>query len=134
MGSYSVVRQVEVPAGAAVQLTISMTKGLGTVDGVALQKDSPVSQASVVLLPSDPAHNLILMRRDQSDSDGTFTLRRVIPGSYTAVAVADGWDLDWQNPAVVKTYAASGTRVQVPASGGKYQIKVAVQEKAVVGR
>jgi len=133
-GARVVGTQVDVPAGAAVQLTIPMTKGLGTIDGVALQNGKPVSQASVVLLPGDPGHNLILMRRDQSDSDGTFTLRHVIPGSYTAVAVGDGWDLDWQNPAVVKMYAAGGTKVWVPTAGGKYQIKVAVQEKTVVGR
>jgi len=134
VGARVVGTQVEIPSGAAVQLTISMTKGLGTIDGTALQNGKPVSQAAVVLLPNDAAHNLILMRRDQSDSDGTFTLRRIVPGSYTVVAVADGWDLDWQNPAVVKAYGTGGAKVQVQAGGGKYQVKVAVAEKAVVSR
>jgi len=80
-----------------------------------------------VLLPNDASHNLVLMRRDQSDSDGTFSLRHVVPGTYTVVAVADGWDLDWQNPAVANAYAAGGTKVQ--AAGGKDQVKVAVEEK-----
>jgi len=130
-GARMVGTQVEIPAGAAVRLTISMTKGLGTVDGIALQNGKPVSETAVVLLPNDVAHNLGLMRRDQSDSDGTFTLRRVVPGSYTVVAVADGWDLDWQNPAVVKAYAAGGTNVLVQTSGGKFEVRVTVQEKVV---
>ncbi len=86
-GARVVGTQLEIPAGAAVRLTIVATKGLGTIDGIALQDDKPASQTPVVLLPNDPAHNLVLMRRDQSDSDGTFTLRRVLPGNYTVIAV-----------------------------------------------
>ena len=94
-----------------------------------MQDGKPVSQTPVVLLPNDPAHNLVLMRRDQSDSDGTFTLRRVLPGSYTVIAVADGWDLDWNDPSVVKAYAGGGVKVSIQPQGGKYQVKVAVQAK-----
>jgi hypothetical protein len=36
-----------------------------------------------------------LFRRDQSDLDGTFSLHGVIPGTYTVVAIDNGWDLDW---------------------------------------
>ena len=89
----------------------------------------PVSQTAVVLLPNDPAHNLVMMRRDQSDSDGTFTLRHVVPGNYTVIAVADGWDLDWKDPGVVKAYADGGEKVFVQPQGGQYQVKVAVQTK-----
>ena len=32
-----------------------------------------------------------LIRRDQSDSDGSFALRDVVPGQYTVVAIQDGW-------------------------------------------
>ena len=128
-GARVVGTQLEIPAGATVRLTIILTKGLGTIDGVALQDGKPVSQTPVVLLPNDPAHNLVLMRRDQSDSDGTFTLRRVLPGSYTVIAVADGWDLDWNDPSVVKAYAGGGVKVSIQPQGGKYQVKVAVQAK-----
>ncbi len=121
--------QVEIPAGAAVRMTIFMTKALGTIDGIALQDGKPVSQTAVVLLPKDPAHNLVLMRRDQSDSDGTFTLRHVVPGNYTVIAVADGWDLDWKDPSVVKAYVGGGERIYVQPQGGTYQVKVAVQAK-----
>jgi len=128
-GARVIGTQLEIPSGAAVQLTIAITKGWGTIDGIALLDGKPVSQAAVVLLPNDPAHNLVLIRRDQSDSDGTFTLRHVLPGNYAVIAVADGWDLDWKDPSVVKSYAAGGVRVEIQPQGGKYQVKVAVQGK-----
>jgi len=37
----------------------------------------------------------MLVRRDQSDSDGIFTLHSVVAGQYTVVAISDGWDLEW---------------------------------------
>jgi hypothetical protein len=128
-GARVVGTQVEIPAGAAVRMTILMTRGLGTIDGIALQDGRPVSQTAVVLLPNDPAHNMVLMRRDQSDSDGTFTLRRVVPGNYTVIAVADGWDLDWKDASVAKAYAGGGEKINIQPQGGKYQVKVAVQAK-----
>jgi len=128
VGARLVGRQLEIPPGTAVRLAITMTKGVGTIDGVALRDGKPVSQTSVILIPSDPAHNLVLFRRDQSDSDGTFTLRQVLPGEYTAVAVADGWDLEWTNPAVLKRYLGNGSKVRVEPDH-KYQLKVEVQPR-----
>ena len=80
----------------------------------------------IVLVPRDPANNSPLVRRDQSDSDGTFTLPNVVPGQYTVVALANGWDLEWGTPAVLQPYLKGGETVQV-SSEGKLQIKVQVQ-------
>jgi hypothetical protein len=80
----------------------------------------------VVLVPQDIANNALLFRRDQSDSDGSFTLANAVPGSYTVIAIANGWDLDWTNPAVLQPYLKRGEAVQVPADG-KLQVKVKVQ-------
>jgi len=79
-----------------------------------------------VLVPQDPADNAPLFRRDQSDSDGTFTLPDVVPGQYTVLAIANGWDLDWSNPTVLQPYLKRGAAVQVPPNG-KLQVKVQVQ-------
>jgi 5-hydroxyisourate hydrolase-like protein (transthyretin family) len=128
-GARVVGSQIEVPAGTSVRLTLAVTKGLGTIDGIALQDGKPVSQAAIILLPNDPEHNLLRIRRDQSDSDGTFTLRRVVSGHYTVIAVADGWDLDWKDPSVVKAYSAASEKVYIQPQGGQYQVKVAVQAK-----
>ena len=80
----------------------------------------------IVLTPDDPAHSSTLFRRDQSDSDGTFTLASIIPGKYTVLAIANGWELDYKNPAVLKPYLRQGTPVQVEDEG-EYEIKVKVQ-------
>ncbi len=103
-----------------------LTRGVGRVDGTALLENKPVSGVMVVLAPEDPAHHTAFFRRDQSDSDGTFTLNSVLPGRYTVVAIQDGWKLDYHSPDVLKRFMAQGTPVQV-APHGKYDIKVKVQ-------
>jgi len=67
----------------------------------------------VVLVPKDPEANHDLFRRDQSDQDGSFSLRSVIPGSYTIVAIENGWDLDWSRLGVIAHYAKHGQNVTV---------------------
>ncbi len=79
----------------------------------------------VVLVPHDPANSMPLFRRDQSDSDGSFTLPNIVPGQYTVVAVANGWDLEWGNPAVLQPYLKGGQPVQVTGED-KQQVRVDV--------
>ncbi len=37
----------------------------------------------------------------------------VIPGSYTIVAIEDGWDLDWSEAGVLSRYLKRGLAVEV---------------------
>jgi hypothetical protein len=80
----------------------------------------------VVLVPANPADNYSLFRRDQSDSDGSFTLRDVVPGNYTAIAIENGWEIPWADPNALRPYLAKGTPVRVQGNG-EYQIEVAAQ-------
>lgn len=80
----------------------------------------------IVLVPDKIDGNESLFRRDQSDSDGTFSLRDIVPGTYTVVAIGQGWDLEWSRAEVLKPYLTNGERIEVHAQG-KYQIKVKVQ-------
>jgi Carboxypeptidase regulatory-like domain len=109
-----------------VRLSIVMSRQLGRVDGTAYLQDKPVAGAMIVLVPKDPTHNPSLFRRDQSDSDGTFSLPAIVPGKYTLIALQDGWDLEWSNPAVFSPYVAAGQEVEI-AANGKYTAKVNVQ-------
>ena len=61
------------------------------------------------MVPKEPESHGELFRRDQSDSDGTFSLASVIPGEYTIVAIDDGWDLHWSEPGVIEHYVPKGT-------------------------
>ncbi|HZP24721.1 MAG TPA: carboxypeptidase regulatory-like domain-containing protein [Terriglobales bacterium] len=119
-------RALEVGPSANVRLAAIAAAGEGQVDGTALHDDVAFSGAMIVLVPQDAADNAPLFRRDQSDSDGTFTLPNIVPGQYTVIALANGWDLDWSSPAVLQPYLKRGAVVQVPP-GGKLQVKVQVQ-------
>jgi hypothetical protein len=67
----------------------------------------------VALVPNDPVAHVDLFRRDQSDFDGTFVLRGLIPGSYTIVAVEDAWGLEWLQPAVLARYVQHGQNLTI---------------------
>jgi hypothetical protein len=124
-------RELEVSGNAPIRLKIVLAQGVGRVDGTALRDGKPFAGAMIVLVPPDIQHNLILVRRDQSDSDGTFSLYNVVPGSYTVLAIQNGWDLQWLSPDVLQPYLKAGTTVNVTARGkydpGRYDIKVIVQ-------
>ena len=119
-------RTIEITGAQPVELAIGVSKGVGTISGIVKDGDKPVSGVMVVLVPEEISDNASLFRRDQSDSDGTFTLPDVVPGRYTAIAIRNGWDLEWGSPDVLRPYLAHGTLVQI---GGKQQldIKVAAQ-------
>ena len=67
----------------------------------------------VVLVPKNPDGNRDLFRRDQSDLDGTFDLRGVVPGSYIVLAIENGWDLDWSQPSVIAAYLQKGRKIEM---------------------
>jgi hypothetical protein len=73
----------------------------------------------MVLAPKNLNAMESLARRDQSDSDGSFSLRDVVPGQYTLVAIEDGWTLDWAEPEVIARYLPGGLAVTVTDNSGK---------------
>ena len=75
------------------------------------------------MVPADPVNNASLFRRDQSDSDGTFELSTVMPGAYTLLAIENGWELEWANPAVLESYLPQGQPVQMEA-GSRLKINI----------
>lgn len=104
---------LNVTAGASMTITLSLVGGTVNVEGFARRAGKATSGAMVVLVPKNPESNRELFRRDQSDQDGSFLLRSVIPGSYTIVAIENGWDLDWSRPGVIEHYAKQGQTITV---------------------
>jgi hypothetical protein len=119
-------RTVEIKGPGPVQLTIFTASGLGKVEGVVMRDDKPVAGAMVVFVPEDPVNNRPLFRRLQSDSDGSFTAARVLPGKYTVVSIEDGWSLEWANPEVLKPYIPKGEALEIKPLG-KYKTTVKLQ-------
>ncbi|MGZ4815403.1 MAG: carboxypeptidase regulatory-like domain-containing protein [Terriglobales bacterium] len=121
-------RSVTVSAGASAQIGMTLGRGMGEIKGIALRDGKGAGGTLVLLVPGNPAANYGLFRRDQSDSDGTFTLAQIVPGRYSIVSIQDGWDLEWSKPEVLKPYLAKAETIEVSA-GGRYQLKVQVQRK-----
>lgn len=119
-------QSIEIGGPDHVQLTLVASKGTGRVEGVVLRDNKPVAGAMVVLMPQDATDNWPLFRRDQSDSDGTFTLLSVLPGKYTVLAIENGWDMEWANPAVLQPYLPKAETVQVE-SNHKSDVKIKLQ-------
>ncbi|HST09027.1 MAG TPA: carboxypeptidase-like regulatory domain-containing protein, partial [Terriglobales bacterium] len=125
-GAKVVGRTVVLPRTGTVELEITLSAESARIDGTVLHEEKGLSQAMVVLVPESPQGNADLIRRDQSDSDGTFTLYQVLPGRYTVVAIENGWELDWQNPAVLRPYVEHGERIEVTGAR-TYKISVSAQ-------
>ncbi len=115
-------RSLTVPAGTALAVSLRVVGGAADVNGLAQRAGKGAAGAMIVLVPKNPEVNRELFRRDQSDLDGTFTFRSVIPGAYTAIAIENGWDLDWSKPAVIAQYAARGEKIVVGGSQRAIQL------------
>ena len=125
-GARTAGRTIEIGPGGSVQLVCTATRAVAQLNGVVLRDDKPFAGAMVVLVPQDLSADWLLFRRDQSDSDGTFTLPEVLPGSYSAMALEDAWDLDWASPTALQPYLKNATPVEVTGEG-KISIKVQLQ-------
>ena len=104
---------LNVVSGSTLTVSLSLVGGAVNVEGFAKRGGKAKPGAMVVLVPKDPDSHRDLFRRDQSDQDGSFSLGSVIPGSYTIVAIENGWDLDWSRPGVIAQYAKHGQSVTV---------------------
>jgi hypothetical protein len=108
--------QIDVSDGAAVHVSILVAKGASNLDGVAVKDGLPFAGAMVLLVPEDLGRT-ILIRRDQSDSDGTFRLPEIAPGQYTLVAIGDGRDLEYAEASVIAPYLKDGQPIRIPIAG-----------------
>jgi hypothetical protein len=96
-----------------MQIVLTVSQGGIRVGGFARKGGKGFAGAMVVLTPKDLSLMRELARRDQSDSDGSFSLRDVTPGQYTVVAIENGWELDWSRPEVIARFLPKGTPVKV---------------------
>ena len=97
----------------APQLIVTLSDAETRIEGIAQKNGKGFSGAMIVLLPKNTASWKALTRRDQSNSDGSFALPDVAPGEYTAVAIEDGWQLDWTSPQAMARYLPGGVNVSV---------------------
>ena len=109
-------RILQVKTGAVAKLELVAATGYGQIDGWAELAGQRVSGVMILLAPEDAKDNHILFRRDQSDSDGSFSLLRIIPGHYRLLAIANGWDLEWADPGVLDVFEKKSIPIVIHAS------------------
>jgi hypothetical protein len=117
---------IEVRSVDPMVLVVAISRGWGRIDGVALKNSKPAAGVMILCVPQNALNDASLFQRDQSDSDGTFTIAQLPPGQYSIMAIADGWDQEWARPDVVRHWLNGGEIVQV-APNEKYAIKVNTQ-------
>jgi hypothetical protein len=119
---------LSVAAGSSPSVSLTAVTGDAEIQGTAMREGKRFAGAMVVLVPKNPEADRDLFRRDQSDLDGTFLLRNVIPGSYTLLAIENGWDLDWSQPGVIASYLKRGRKVEIGnQSGGPKNVAAAIE-------
>jgi carboxypeptidase family protein len=107
---------ITVGEGATVNIDATLMAGLVSVEGVVKRKDGkPAAGAMVALVPKgmDARGHFERIRWDQSDLDGSFLVRQILPGTYTLIAVEDGWGFAWLKEGVLEKYLAKGQQVIV---------------------
>lgn len=96
-----------------VLLAATLARGSVSVSGFTRRDGKGLGGVMVLLVPDNPQNNADLFRRDQSDSDGSFTLSRVLPGNYILVAIENGWSLEWSRPEVIAPYLVRGLKIRI---------------------
>ncbi|MFZ1931508.1 MAG: carboxypeptidase-like regulatory domain-containing protein [Candidatus Sulfotelmatobacter sp.] len=109
---------LSVAAGSSLSVSLTAVTDEAELQGTAMREGKRFAGAMVVLVPKNPEADRDLFRRDQSDLDGTFLLRNVIPGSYTLLAIENGWELDWSQPGVIASYLKRGRKVEIGNQAG----------------
>ncbi|HKW34898.1 MAG TPA: carboxypeptidase-like regulatory domain-containing protein [Candidatus Acidoferrum sp.] len=103
---------VTLAPGASLELNLFLVSGVVRIEGFVKRGDKPAAGIMVALVPN-PSSNLDMLRRDQSDFDGSFALRGVFPGSYTIVAIEDAWGTEWLQPEALKRYLRKGQNLTI---------------------
>ncbi len=109
---------------AVARATPSAAKAPGAVSGVVSFQSRPDAGAMILLMAAGSAMAAPL--RAQSNTDGSFVLAQVPPGSWILVAVDHGWSSSDRDPDAVAQYRAHGTPVFVAAGAEAHQNVTAI--------
>jgi len=97
--------------GGDVHLKIKASVSQISLLGTAKKNGEPFAGAMMLLLPENGGPQQV--RRDQSDSDGTFALANVVPGRYKLLALEHGWEMPWADPEQQKALLAKGMAIEI---------------------
>jgi hypothetical protein len=110
-------RHVTVTAGSST-LTLQIASGRATLSGIATFQGKPSVGAMVLLVPTtieDP-NGFRILRRDQTNTDGSFDLADIIPGQYILLAIDHGWQINWNDPSTLRRYLTQGVPIDLSST------------------
>ena len=127
-GAQATGRAVTLPAGES-SLTLHVAEGRASLTGFATLKGKPSVGSVVMLVPATLGETdaLQIVRRDQSNSDGSFNIAQIIPGQYILIAVENGWEINWADAETLRRYLTGGVPV-VLSAGSDVKQDVVAQE------
>jgi Carboxypeptidase regulatory-like domain len=102
-------RVVTIPSGQST-LTIRFSTGRAALSGIATLKGKPLVGGLAMLVPItiDQPGSITELRRDQTNTDGSFDIAAIIPGQYILIAIDHGWNINWGDPSTLNHYLANG--------------------------
>ena len=112
-GSENSGNSFDLTPGSSLSMSALLLGGRTRVEGFVKRSGKAAAGVMVVLVPIGAESTIELFRRDQSDFDGSFVLPDVVPGSYTVIAIEDGWNVDWSVPTVLARYTPRGQKLTI---------------------
>ena len=102
--------RIVVLSGGSVGLTLHVARGRTSLTGRALLGGKAVAGAMIMLVPTTFGQpgSADLLRRDQSNTDGSYELQSIVPGNYILLAIDRGWNVNWHDPATLDRYLLHG--------------------------
>lgn len=101
-------------------LTLTVSGNLSQCSGFVNREGKHTAGMLVVLLPQDAAtRDIAPMRFDQSDADGSYAFRNVLPGKYSLFALDNAWDQSWNSAEFLSKFAAEGQLITAQAGAQK---------------
>jgi hypothetical protein len=117
---------IETDGTQEVSLIVTVAQSSSRIEGTAMKNGKPFAGAMILLVPEDGKEMERRVRRDQSDSDGTFRLPVVLPGKYLLMALENGWEMEWSKPEVLRPFMGKAMKMEV-AEGQVQPVVVEVE-------
>ena len=110
LGSFDAKESLDLTAGVAGELIITLEKGTAEISGQVMGKDQkPAIAAQVIVLN---ARNEIV-RMGQTDAQGHYIIRELAPGDYRVAVTADA---DFSDPDTLDRLATTGEKITLVRS------------------
>ncbi len=115
---------LEITPGATVHQNLVLTRAVSVIEGTVEKATVPQIGAFVLLLPRNPLQKWGY-RMDQTDSDGSYSLKTIPAGDYSLIALSTGEGIAYRDPKVGTILTRTAQLVRVKG-GDHLELKLEV--------